>query len=145
MMTASDQPATARLAPCPGTPNCVSSLARDPMHAIAPIAYTGDLAAAKAALLNIVAEMPRSKVVADERDYMHVEFRSLVFRFVDDVEFAFDDTAKLIHFRAAARLGRGDLGVNRRRMERIRRAFTAYQSSPDNDFTKKQEDAASRA
>lgn len=122
---------TDRMAPCPNTPNCVSTLATDRSHAISPIAYTGSAGAAKTALLDIIAQMPRSTMVADEADYVHVEFRSLVFRFVDDVEFVLDDEAKLIHFRSAARLGRGDLGVNRRRMERIRRAFEQAMSSAD--------------
>jgi uncharacterized protein (DUF1499 family) len=42
---------------------------------------------------------------------------------VDDVHFLFDDAAKEIHFRSASRLGRSDFGVNRKRMEEIRRGF----------------------
>ena len=53
------------------------------------------------------------------------ECRSRIFRFVDDVEIHFDDDAKLIHFRSAARLGRRDFGVNRERMERVRQDFLA--------------------
>jgi uncharacterized protein (DUF1499 family) len=44
---------------------------------------------------------------------------------VDDVDLLFDDKAKVIHFRSAARLGRRDFGVNRERMEEIRRRFQA--------------------
>jgi uncharacterized protein (DUF1499 family) len=39
---------------------------------------------------------------------------------VDDVEFVFDDESKTIHFRSASRIGYGDYGVNRDRMEAIR-------------------------
>jgi uncharacterized protein (DUF1499 family) len=46
---------------------------------------------------------------------------------VDDVEFTFDETAGLIHFRSAARLGYGDMGMNRARMEAIQ---TAYEAIP---------------
>lgn len=112
-----------RLKPCPDTPNCVSTLASDRMHAIAPLTYDGRGDDAQSALRTVIEKMPRSKIVADEPGYLHVEFRSLIFRFVDDVEFVVDDDAKVVHFRSAARMGRGDLGVNRRRMERIRRAF----------------------
>jgi len=41
-------------------------------------------------------------------------------RFIDDVEFVFDDATKMIQFRSASRTGYSDLGVNRRRMEEIR-------------------------
>jgi uncharacterized protein (DUF1499 family) len=136
---------TDRLAPCPNTPNCVSTLATDRGHAIEPIAFTGSAEAAKAVLLDVIAQMPRRTVVADEATYLHVEFRSLVFRFVDDVEFVLDDEAKLIHFRSAARLGRGDLGVNRRRMERIRSAFSQAMSNAGPTPSKSTAGAGGRA
>ena len=73
---------------------------------------------------DLVAEMPRSKIVTVEASYLHVEFRSAFFRFVDDVEFLIDTEDQVIHFRSASRVGYSDLGVNRRRMERIREAFS---------------------
>jgi len=112
-----------RFAPCPDSPNCVSTQAppTDNTHAIAPIAYTGEREAAQQRLLAVIQAMPDTTIITAEREYIYVEFRSRLLRFVDDVEFYLDDTAKLIHFRSASRLGRGDLGVNRRRMEEIRR------------------------
>lgn len=114
-----------RFAPCPDSPNCVSTQAPadDKEHAIAPIAYTSALAEAHQRLLAMINAMPDTTILVDEPDYLHVEFRSRLLRFVDDVEFYFDDAAHLIHFRSASRLGRGDLGVNRKRMEEIRRRF----------------------
>ncbi|MCK5256323.1 MAG: DUF1499 domain-containing protein, partial [Deltaproteobacteria bacterium] len=38
-------------------------------------------------------------------------------------EFYFDDEQKLIHFRSSSRLGYYDVGVNRRRMGKIREIF----------------------
>jgi Protein of unknown function (DUF1499) len=40
--------------------------------------------------------------------------------FVDDVEFWLDRTANVVHVRSASRLGKSDLGVNRKRVEQIR-------------------------
>ena len=48
---------------------------------------------------------------------------SSVFGFVDDVEFYFDDCKKTIHVKSASRTGFYDLGVNRRRVEKIRKRF----------------------
>ena len=45
--------------------------------------------------------------------------------YVDDVEFTFDETAQVIHFRSSSRLPYWDWGVNRERMEEIRAAFEA--------------------
>lgn len=121
------KPATGQLAPCPDSPNCVNSqaAASDTVHAIAPLAYSGTLDAAKTRLREVIAAMPRSKIVADEGDYLRAEFTSLIFRFVDDVEFVFDEAGKTIHFRSASRVGQGDMGVNRKRMEEIRTRFSA--------------------
>jgi len=43
--------------------------------------------------------------------------------FIDDVEFWQDPVAGVIQVRSASRLGQSDLGVNRRRIEEIRRRF----------------------
>jgi len=115
------------LAPCPDSPNCVSTQApaSDTQHSMPPIPYTGSADDARQKLLAVIAAMPRTKVVADEGNYIHATFTSLVFRFVDDVEFVIDDSAKQIHFRSAARVGYGDMGVNRKRMEEITSRFAA--------------------
>ena len=76
-------------------------------------------------LVAVIESMRRTKIVTMTDDYLHVEFRSLVFRFVDDVEFYFDDRGKTIHLRSASRVGHSDLGVNRKRVERIREVFDA--------------------
>ncbi len=108
------------LSPCPSSPNCVSTQAQDESRAIAPLRYKKTRAEAKEALKAIIRTLPRTKLVEEDDTYLHYEFTSLLLRFVDDVEFLFDDEAKTIHFRSASRTGYGDLGVNRRRMEEIR-------------------------
>ena len=108
------------LAPCPTSPNCVSTQALDEEHGIVPYRYHKSQAAAKEALKAIVSMLPRTTLVEETEAYLHYEFTSLLLRFVDDVEFALDDKAKTIHFRSASRTGYSDLGVNRRRMEEIR-------------------------
>jgi uncharacterized protein (DUF1499 family) len=114
-----------RLAPCPRTPNCVSTQApAGPQH-MDPIPYTGSLAEGRARLLEVLRHHPRTRIVTEEADYLKAECRSEVFHFVDDVEFVFDDAAKRIDFRSASRLGRSDFGVNRKRMEEISAAFRA--------------------
>ena len=76
-------------------------------------------------MLQVLRDHPRTRIVQEEPGYLKAECRSRVFRFVDDVEILFDDGAKQIHFRSASRLGRKDFGVNRERMETIRKAFLA--------------------
>lgn len=109
-----------QLSPCPSSPNCVSTQAQDAGHAIAPIRYRKSRTEAKEALKGVVGSLPRTTLVEEDEFYLHYEFTSLLLRFIDDVEFLFDDDTKTIHFRSASRTGYGDLGVNRRRMEEIR-------------------------
>ena len=111
-----------RLAPPKSTPNCVSSQAdaADAEHYIAPIPFKGDAAAAMAAVRKAVEGMRDSTIVRVEGNYLHAEYRTKTMRFVDDVEFLYDDKAGLIHVRSAARRGRRDFGVNRARVESLR-------------------------
>ena len=112
-----------RLLPCPDKPNCVCTQDPSERHRIEPIRYDVTQDEAREKLLGIIRRMEQSTLVKAEPDYIHVEFRSAFFEFVDDVEFLFDDAAKLIHFRSAARTGYYDFKVNRNRMEEIRKRF----------------------
>jgi len=116
-----------KLAPCPKSPNCVSTQSTDAKHRIDPLVYTTSIEDARGRLLEIVRATPRTSLVAQEEDYLHVEFRSRLFGFTDDVEFWFDDENKAIHFRSASRKGYSDLGVNRKRMEQIREQFSGVE------------------
>ena len=109
--------------PCPNSPNCVSTQSIDAKHKIDPIKYSKSLEEAKNKILKIISSLKRSKIITDSENYIHIEFRTAVFKFVDDVEFYFDDSEKFIHFRSAARLGYSDMGVNRKRMKNITSLF----------------------
>lgn len=113
-----------RLTDCPSSPNCVSSQAADPGHGIAPFRYTGEREDAFKRLKAVVKAYERTTVVAERDDYLHVEFKTAIMGFVDDVEFYFP-AEKVIHVRSASRLGYSDLGVNRKRVEKLRQMFTA--------------------
>jgi uncharacterized protein (DUF1499 family) len=113
------------LAACPDRPNCVSSRAEDPEQRMAPLSLEQSAEKALAEISGIIRSMPRTRIVTADDHYLHAEFRSLVFGFVDDVEFAIAEEEHVIHFRSASRLGRSDLGVNRQRMEEIARRYRA--------------------
>ena len=116
-----------QLKPCPDTPNCVNSQAPadDKEHAIAPFSYTGSAKDAITRLKQIVEGMERSTINEVTDDYLYAEFSSKLMGFVDDVEFYAPPGESVIHTRTAARLGKSDLGVNRKRTEEIRAQFTA--------------------
>jgi uncharacterized protein (DUF1499 family) len=116
-----------RLAPPKRTPNCVSSQAdpSDAEHYIAPIAFAGSAAQAMTAAKQAVQSMERSRIIAAQPAYLYAEFSSKLLGYVDDVELAFDEAARLFHVRSASRLGRRDFGVNRHRVEALREKLAA--------------------
>ena len=114
-----------KLLACPSTPNCVCSQADagDQEHFIAPITTNKSAADAIATLKTIIEGMERSTINEVSDDYLYAEFASKIMGFVDDIEFYVEPNAGVIHVRSAARLGKSDLGVNRKRVESIREQF----------------------
>jgi uncharacterized protein (DUF1499 family) len=109
-----------KFAPCPASTNCVSSQSTDKEHAVAPLYYTTSVPQAMGDLKKIILGMKRARIVDEGDYYIRAEFTSALWRFVDDVEFYFDEGAKVIHVRSASRVGKSDFGVNRKRVEEIR-------------------------
>ncbi len=110
------------LAPCPPTPNCVHTADPD-VERRAPPFELGPGPVAWARAVEVVERMTRTRVVSATETYLHAEARSLVFRFVDDLELLLEPEDGEIVVRSASRVGRSDLGVNRGRVERLRVAL----------------------
>ena len=119
------------LAPCPDSPNCVSTKSKDPDRTMAPLPYHTSGRESMDRLVAIVREMKRATIVSATPSYLHVEFRSALFRFVDDVEFVLEDSAGVIHFRSASRTGYYDFGVNRKRMKEISDRYLSPSAKKD--------------
>lgn len=113
-----------RLRPCRRPGACVSTQAEG-RSKMDPIPYAGPLEQAREKMLRILRAWPRTTITEEGPTHLKAECRTRLFRFVDFVDLAFDDGAKVIHFRSASRIGTYDYGVNRRRMERLRRLFLA--------------------
>lgn len=108
---------------CGDKPNCVCSVDNRPSHMIPPLNWAGSEAMGIEKIEEMLNSMPRTQVRAKSGNYLHAEFRTLIFGFVDDVEFLVDVNAKKIHIRSASRLGYSDLGANRSRVENLRILF----------------------
>jgi uncharacterized protein (DUF1499 family) len=114
-----------RLKDCPDYPNCVNSQvsADDKTHYIEPIPYAGNRSEAIEKMKQAILSFDRTEILKSDSTYIHAAFTSKIFRFVDDVEFYADDRSGKIHVRSASRLGMGDHGVNRDRIESLRSVF----------------------
>jgi uncharacterized protein (DUF1499 family) len=99
-------------------------MAADGGHAVQSFAYSGITSEeARGIVVSILENNKRCRIITLEERYIHAEFRSLVLRFVDDVEFYFPNDISVVHVKSASRLGYSDFGVNRKRVEQIRSAF----------------------
>jgi uncharacterized protein (DUF1499 family) len=108
------------LAKCPSSPNCVSTQADNPDQKMPAISFDCDPNEMLVRIKDTIkSKFPRARLVSEFDYYLHFEFKSLIFRFVDDVEFFVDDKASVVHFRSASRVGHSDLGANRKRMRQI--------------------------
>lgn len=124
--------AEGRLSPCPNKPNCVSSQAApdDKVHLTRPFPYSGTRPETQTRLRAAIGTVPRLAWVKEDERYWHLTATSRLFRFIDDVEFAFDDEAQVVHVRAASRVGHSDLGVNRKRVGALRKAYDGAAEGP---------------
>ncbi len=111
------------LSPCPSSPNCVSSLSQDEGHFVEPFVCLLASEAARKALEQAISLIKGGRVVVSEGNYLRAEFVSSWFKFVDDVEFVIDEKSGEINLRSASRVGYSDFGVNRRRIEDLRKHF----------------------
>lgn len=111
-------------ASCPNKPNCVSSFAEDEEHRIEALAIEGSAEAAWTGLQAVLAEAPRVEIVTRSESYIHAVYTSSLMRYRDDVEFLLRRDDGKIAVRSASRVGYGDMGVNRNRIEAIRDALS---------------------
>ena len=109
------------LAPCPAASDCVHTGLRHP-DGTRGLFVRGSIPRGEIVerIRAVVEEMPRATVVTANRDYLHVEFRSRIFRLVDDLEISIDPAREAV-VRSAARRSFGSATSNVRRVEELRR------------------------
>lgn len=118
-----------KLQPCPRRPNCISSEEDAGSARIEPLAFTGTLGAAWECLKRAIKSIGGT-IEFESDGYIWAEFKTTVFRFVDDMEFRIDPRNRVVHLRSASRIGYYDFGVNRRRTAALRQRFLQEQARP---------------
>jgi uncharacterized protein (DUF1499 family) len=114
-----------RLHSCPDTPNCVSTFESRDSHHVDPIPVNADRSKAISAARLALEALPRTEILTEAENYIHAESRSALFRFIDDVEVFYPAEGGMLHFRSASRVGKGDLGANRKRYLAFRNALAS--------------------
>ena len=112
-----------RLSPLGTGPHGVSSQAAHADRRVEALYFSGDSKESWDILESLVAELPRTRLIKKDHSYMHWVCRSLVWGFIDDLEFLVDAGGSRIEVRSAARMGYWDMNVNARRIEAIRTRY----------------------
>lgn len=116
--------------PCSQAPHCVSSQAEPgDSHYVRPLAYRGSARQAKQTLIAVLRGEDNARIVSAKGRFLHATFTTTL-GFVDDVTFIIQPAAAVIDVKSSSRIGYYDFGVNRDRVERIRKAFEARVGAP---------------
>jgi uncharacterized protein (DUF1499 family) len=104
---------------------------RDP--ALVPLALSIPAAAAIALIETTIRSLPRWHIanINHDEQTLHATHTTTVFRFVDDVHIRVETTGEgcMVHGRSQSRIGKGDLGQNRRNLLVLFRAIERSQAT----------------
>jgi uncharacterized protein (DUF1499 family) len=106
-----------------GSINSVSSFSDAEYSKIAPISAAIEPRTVFKRLVDAIKTTNGATIITQDGNYVYAEFQTPLLKFVDDVEFLLDEGNGVIHVRSASRLGRSDLGANRKRIELLREAI----------------------
>lgn len=113
------------LSPCPPRPNCVSTMSLEERHTVSPLRYNVSHDRVAGRIEDILKQMDGVFIKEVRSTYIWAECSSKMFGFVDDLELYFPKEEPVIHVRSAARTGYYDMGVNRKRVEKLRELLAA--------------------
>ena len=119
--------------------NFAATRAGDADPRLSPRLMPGDPEAARLAVQSAVARMPRWRVESASGTVVHATRRTRLFRFVDDVHLVLEPAGTSgrpetrVLARSGSRVGRGDLGQNRRNLAELWRALEALGARRDTD------------
>ena len=114
-----------KLQPCKLTPNCVCTEEFNNKNA-EPLTISGMMEDAAWELLKRAVVSTGGKIVSDDGRYLWATYTTPLLRFIDDFEARLDEQQAVIHLRSASRVGHGDMGANKKRIEKI---VAQYQAS----------------
>jgi uncharacterized protein (DUF1499 family) len=112
-----------RFVPDPETPNFVSSMTDNEAFRVDALEYDTNADAAQVMAVKALKELPGTTIIEESPGYIHAISKTTVFRFIDDVELYFPK-GRVIHFRSASRVGKSDMGVNRKRYNKFKSIFS---------------------
>ena len=112
---------TLSLEGCSPLPNCVSSTTWVLYNKTSQLELLIPREVAWPIIKEVVSNIPRTEIVESGDVYIHAKCKSLVFRFVDNLELLLHPDENTISVRSSSMIAIFDLGVNRWRIHKLRR------------------------
>ena len=113
-----------KLSKCPDKPNCFcSEYKNSKSHYIDPVSVPEGITSETISIIKSALTESGGTIVTENSDYIAAVFSSKLFGFIDDLEIRFDYGKNIIHMRSASRVGYGDMGINRKRIDLIKNLF----------------------
>jgi len=69
----------------------------------------------------ILENTPRMEIIEIDGDYLHAEATSRLMKYVDDLEVSYDKLENKLTIRSESRVGEGNFGVNKKRVDLIKK------------------------
>jgi len=113
-------------APMPKSPNAVSSQSDDPDYHVEPFPFKENLEHTKAVIINAIESYGNAEIITNESNYIHAIFTTSKMRFHDDVEIYFNESAGIVEYRSASRVGYSDMGLNKERYNKLYEYYTSH-------------------
>lgn len=112
---------TLSLEGCSPLPNCVSSTTWVLYNKTSPFELLIPREVAWPIIKEVVSSIPRTEIVESSDFYIHTKCKSLVFRFVDNLELLLHPGVNTVSVRSSSMIAIFDLGVNRWRIHKLRK------------------------
>lgn len=107
---------------CTSTKNCYSSQSPKSKNYVSPLTYKGERRDVFVKVKDLLNDQDKATFVSETDHQLHYTFfAGKNNKYTDDVNLAFEKGNNVIHIRSASRVGIFDFGVNKKRIEMIRK------------------------
>ena len=120
-----------QLSKCPDTKNCCNTEFKEQSSHYVPAIKIVNKTKVPISILKTIIQNMNGEIKIEKDNYLSAIFSSSIFGFIDDLEIRIDRENNLIHLRSASRVGRSDLGVNKKRILLIKKQYKKLTSDDD--------------
>lgn len=110
----------AALSGCDDLQNCTASTATGKRNRIDPLEYDVPASEVIEKFSALIKSQPGTNIIVQDANYLHATFKTALLGYTDDLELLLDQNTGVLNIRSASRIGKSDLGANRKRIESLR-------------------------